>query len=456
MTTTNATVNTLPTGPVTERITDTTTITLIPLENCYSDDNVNSRKGGIGGSYNIPLIREQLIAKGKITDPLTVEYMGNGRFLVEKGNRRFRGCLDIVNDPNLTDAQKAPFRFLPCFVLSGLTEVERTAVVFDHGGVVSLTREETVLNVWRLAAQLKTAKEIANIMFTQLAQLGDSKKLNHIPADKDEREKYLAKWFRGTLDQWILYGCAMGAYIREQFLLTVRRMDGNIPEKFDGWTLNCTRPRISALYAAKTFDSGSKGTGWTVKDGGETFNALILQYQNEDAGKADKNDEPKRLKDSVVRERADHMKSDAMRSALRATLGDASAGVGLPNVDEWIARLEVVRDTVAKVYSRISDPRIAELLSAVILADGSVPAGSVDVALAPFLTADADAPVAPTEPVAPVAPTEPVATEPETPVAPVAPTEPVVPVATTEPVATEPETPVAPPARRKGSKSQAS
>jgi hypothetical protein len=350
----------------------------IPLSALISSDSVNAR---LADNYDLESLRPQVIAKGGITNPPVVEELPDGKYMVLQGNRRKRVCDLIVSDPSSpADIVKAVEK-LECIVYSGLTDEERDALIFDHGETRPLNREETVLSVWRLFKQFKSEKEIGQRLYYMLARYtGNEKKLNGLPTDAAARDKYLSTWFRGTLGQYMLSAATMTDEVRESMILTARKEDGRLKEG-ESVPFLATRDRIVKLSKCRTADE--KAGGWDSVNGGESFNKAIVEFKDEDAGKATAGGKKSRPTVKDLTDRVAMFKSAPLKAAFQVAAGDDSAGAALLSMDESIHRQTVVSDVIAKAIPNVKDAHVRALLITII---GSGPAADVESALAPFVS----------------------------------------------------------------------
>lgn len=351
----------------------------IPVEKLVSSDAVNAR---LADNYDLESLRPQIIGKGRIVNPLIVEPMpdGSGNYMVLQGNRRLRCALLIIADPAAPADVKAALAKIECNVHEGLTDEERDALIFDHGETRPLNREETLLGVWRMFKGFKSEKEIGSRLFHQLARYsGNEKKLNTLPADAAGRAQYLSKWFRGTLGQYMLSAATMTDEVREAMVMTARKEDGRLKE---GETVpfNASRERIVELSKCRTADE--KAGGWNVTTGGETFNAAIQRYKDEDANRAQKPDKAKRPSVKALTDAAGLYKSAALKAAFAVAAGDDTAGAALLTMDDAIHRQTIVSEILVKAIPHVTDPNVRSLLTTLV---GSGPAADVEMALAPFV-----------------------------------------------------------------------
>lgn len=353
----------------------------LALSSLVSSDAVNAR---LADNYDLESLIPQIVNKGGITNPPSVEANADGKtFTVLQGNRRVRAALVICGAPAgvyPADVVKA-LEKLDCIVYEGLTNEERDGLIFDHGETRPLNREETVLAVWRLFKSFAKEKEIGLRLFGQLARYtGNEKKLNQLPSDPAAREKYLATWFRGTLGGYMLAAATMTDEVREAMLMTARKEDGRLKE---GETVpfNASRERIVELSKARTADE--KAAGWNTSTGGETFNQTIARFKDEDAGKATAGAKKTRPTVKDLTDRAAMFKSAPLKAAFAVAAGDDNAGAALLSMDDAIHRAVIVSDVVAKAIPNVKDANVKALLIAFV---GSGPAADVEAALAPFVS----------------------------------------------------------------------
>lgn len=351
---------------------------ILPLEKLISSDSVNAR---LADNYDLESLRPQIINKGGITNPPSVEANPDGTFTVLQGNRRVRCAVLIRDDPSSPpDVVKALER-LDCIVYEGLTNEERDGLIFDHGETRPLNREETILAVWRLYKSFASEKDIGARLFGQLARYtGNEKKLNQLPSDPTARAKYLATWFRGTLGGYMLAAATMTDEVREAMLLTARKEDGRLKEG-EAVPFIADRPRIVELSKARSADE--KAGGWNSQTGGETFNKLIEQFKSEDAGRATAGQKKTRPTVKDLTDRAAMFKSAPLKAAFAVAAGDDNAGAALLSMDESIHRTVIVSEVIAKSIPSVKDPAVKALLISLV---GNGPAADVEAALAPFVS----------------------------------------------------------------------
>jgi hypothetical protein len=354
-----------------------TTRKAIQIEKLVSSDSVNAR---LADNYDLESLRPQIIGKGRIVNPLVVEPMADGMYMVLQGNRRLRCALMIIADPAAPADVKAALAKLDCNVYEGLSDEERDALIFDHGESRPLNREETLLGVWRMFKGFKKEKDIGERMYYQLARYtGNEKKLNQLPPNVADRTRYLSTWFRGTLGQYMLSAATMTDEVREAMVMTARKEDGRLKE---GETVPFTASRERIVELSKCRTADEKAGGWDNVKGGESFNAAIQRYKDEDANRAQKPEKSKRPSVKALTDAAGLYKSAALKAAFAVASGDDTAGAALLTMDDAIHRQTIVAEILVKAIPAVADQNVKSLLTALV---GSGPAADVEAALAPFV-----------------------------------------------------------------------
>jgi hypothetical protein len=331
-------------------------------------------------NYDIPAMRQGILDRGRITDPIHIRAGDN---VVLRGNRR-----TLAGQELMADGQT------PAEVVEALKKVdvivheveagssEELSIILDHGDQKGLARSEVLEAVWRLDRQFKTEKEIGMLLYMALAQYsGNAGKAQEAATIKDlkARQDFIGKWLHGTLGNYMLSSAKMGPYVREQMMNTHLAEDKLLGDKTV--EIKMSRDRITKLSAAKSADSKEKGgKGWDPVGGGETFNALLQQFKDEDAGRAtaEKSSRPtvKELTD-----KADAFSSATVRAALLTAAGDKEAAKNLSDLDTAAARAAMVFEVLSKGAPQIKDPAVKALINAIL---GTGPVGEVEVALAQF------------------------------------------------------------------------
>lgn len=348
----------------------------------------------------------QLLSAGRVTDPLSVEPhpKEKDKYIVLRGNRRTSGVQFIMRGA-FTPEQKAGFEKIDVQVYTDLSEKEREDMIFDQGGFKPLSREETALAVERKMKQGYGFGAIVDSMYYQLAHFtGQHKKLAAVPKnDPVAREMYLKKWFRGSLDQYIMYGFQMGPWVREQFLLTLKAVDtGNKLKPEDGrlW-MNIDRDVMKALWAAMIADEkiDEGGKGWKVYKqylppekegdmpkhvgGGENFNTEVEKWVRitlKQEKKRPSSNKPST--DDLEKLCRTFAGSPEMTAVARFAMGAEGAGEEMERLFKASERTQNVFQILRDFAPKLKNEKVKELVNA-ILDDG--PSGDVEVALTPFV-----------------------------------------------------------------------
>lgn len=245
-------------------------------------DLVVRRDVNFRDDYDVPSMKEEIVQAGRILEPLHIAEDGT----VLKGNRRTMSAQELVADPKCPQDLLKALSVIDVFVYSDMTDKEKTELILDHGSQKPLTRVEIVKATWRLQKQMYSERDIIVLLYNQLARYtGNTRKAYEaqaLPAG-EEREKFLKSWLHGTVGNYIMAAGQMGEFVREQFLLTDLAIDRALTEDEKKQVKFATsRDRINKLASAKKADK-EKG-GWTVAEGGVTFNKLLEDYIAEDAG----------------------------------------------------------------------------------------------------------------------------------------------------------------------------
>jgi hypothetical protein len=337
----------------------------IHVDKLIVDLGLNSRID----SYNIPLMREQIAAIGRVTDPVAVEPHPSqeGCFRLLKGNRRTLGAQAWFHDPACPTALHDALEKLDCIVYEGLTERERMSLVFDQGMQQSLTRAEIVAAIWRLSNNMWTETEIILQMYTCLAiYTGQVKKLGEISRmpDEKDRQKAIKTWLHGTVGNFILAAQEMGELVREQFLLSEMSIDRALTDEEKARVqFKVNRARMTELSAAKTKDKKSEA-GWSAETGGEAFNAKIEEFKSEDKGDTvAKKDN--RLTVKTLESKAESAKSKDLRNVYMRVAGKEVNGFDFDSLDTELYRKGKVQDTVIAALDSIKDANVKALLFAI-------------------------------------------------------------------------------------------
>lgn len=351
---------------------------IVSINTLVVDYKVNVRETV---NYDIPAMKQSILDTGRITDPIHVR----ADMVVLRGNRRTLAGQELLNDPttpqDVADTLKKVDIIVHDFTPGSSEEI---AFILDHGNQKGLARTEVLNTVWRLDKQFMSEAQIITMLYQSLATYtGNPKKAQEAAAitNLKERTDYLRKWLHGTVGNYLLAASKMGDYVKEQMRLTHLSEDRLLTSE---QKVECrmSRDRITQLSAAKTKDSIEKGgKGWTPEAGGENFNTLLESFKAEDRGE-ETAEKSKRPSAKDLRDRADLFKSPAIRSALLVAAGDVEHGKQLVDLDDRLARMSMVAESLSKMAGSIIDPNVKTLVLAII---GSGPAADVEAALTPFV-----------------------------------------------------------------------
>lgn len=333
--------------------------------------------------YDVPSMMEEIMQQGRILEPI---HARKDDKVVLKGNRRIAAAQELLKREDLSPELRKALESVDVFYYTDLTERELTELVLDHGSQKPLSRVETVMAVWRLQRQMYSERDIITLLYQQLARYtGNTKKAyeaQHLPAGQG-REEFLQKWLHGTVGNFLMAAGQMGELVREQLILTETKLDRALTEdetkrvKFD-----VKRDRVNALSSAKKKDK--EGKGWSPEAGGETFNALIEKFIDEDKnGKAPAS---RKITSEQMEQTADAMHS-GMRLAFLQCAGKLPEAEKskLDTLDTEYHRRDKVLEAITVDVDRVENEGVKALLRAIL---HGTPA-EVTESMKPFLAASA-------------------------------------------------------------------
>ena len=333
----------------------------IPLNKLTVNFKLNARESD---DYDVDEMIGQIKAAGRIVDPLHVRKSDLAPY---RGNRRTLAAQQIMADPNTSDELRANLQKLKCYVYDGLTPDEEIALIYDHS-VKGLSRAEIVKAVWRLNKLMWSKTDICRQLYFLLAEYTGKKDKAAKAARLSgrERDAFLAKWLHGTLDQYLLAVYQMPEYIRDQFILQEKAVQGLLKDdqilEIKG---RLNRKVVAILSGLQKADS--EAGNWT-DEGGPLFDAEI------DRLKADKATVSKKVPTATELKKAANGYQDyGMRLALRYASGDvtdmdvAKHQLGQRD-DEGYRRRKVVEE-IAESLPDVKDETMAEILTAIVESD---------------------------------------------------------------------------------------
>lgn len=347
----------------------------LSIDSLISSDAVNIRAVY---NYDLPSIIEQIIAMGGITDPLSVEALADGMFMILRGNRRYRaGCVlraDPVTDPALV---KSLAKF-DCFVYTDLSEDERQALIHDHGGTKPLVREDTVRAVWGLYAKTWSEKRIISQMYHTLARYAGSEdklpQIEKLPIGP-ARDVALVEWLHATMGSYLLKIPTLGDYCQEQFLAWEKFKDGH-DSKFE---VKLTRPRVAALLKAKKED----GDSWHFTTGGPAFNKALAEMKTADASPKKPASRPSTAT-LLEKVKSGTFRSPLAQAAIRVSVGEDNAASDLLRLDAMMVRVDTALGMIRRNIGIVADDTIRAFFTTLL---GDSPLAQLEADFAPLLSA---------------------------------------------------------------------
>lgn len=339
-------------------------------------------------NYDVPAMMEDIALKGRITNPIIAEKVGE-KYIVLQGNRRTKGGQAWLAKADCPADLKTSLEKTECEVYENLTEDERLSLIYDHGGQKDIARVEVALAVWQMVDRFYSPSQVAQAMYYNLAKFTRNDKLLHevqAITDPKQRAKRITDWFRGTLDGYILAAQKMGPYIRQQFLLTLKG-EQNLLLPDEKVELNCSSKRIVELKKAMNADA--KDNKWNATEGhGPEFDKLVDKYKAEDAGTLEV-EKSTRPTVSQLEETAARFRSAPVKNALLLAAGKREFAASLPELDEQLYLLNMKLEIVSKFMNDVADSNVKALLGSMIF---GTPA-AVEESLKPFLKAPVTATV---------------------------------------------------------------
>lgn len=285
-------------------------------------------------NYDLETMKQQIRDAGRILKPLAVEETPDRGYVVLQGNRRASAAQQLLSDPACPADLRDALLKTEVLVYKGLNEQERLGVILDHGEEKPISRTELVQAVWRLDKLFFSETAIILKMYFALAKFtGNERKLGAMPKDEREKEKYLKKWFHGTVNNYMLCGHRLGEYVKQQVILTERSRDGFLQpdEKVE---IMMNRGRIEELTKAMNAEKEL----WSPEEGSPLFNELLAKFKREDVeGK-----EPRLVRPSVkeLEQKAAIFNTSLVRKAFLIASGeqDQSKVGGFIEEDQRVAR----------------------------------------------------------------------------------------------------------------------
>lgn len=353
----------------------------VSINTLVVDRKVNVR---LTDNYDIPAMKQAILDSGRINDDIHVRLCDN---VVLRGNRRTLSGQELLADPTTPqDVAKNLEKVNVVFHDVTPGSLEEMTIILDQGSQKGLNKTEVLLAVWRLDKQFMSEVQIMNQLYQALAMYTKNQKKAlecAAIADQRSRNEYLRKWLHGTVGNYMLAAAKMGDYVRDQMVKT-HLADDNLLK--DGEKVECkmSRDRITTLSGCKEKDK-EKG-GWTVENGGETFNAKLDDFKEEDRT-GTKGSENKRPSIKELSEKCDIFRHKAIKSALKVAAGEQGAGKDLVEMDDYLSRNEAVFEILRKAAPNVKDANVKQLLVAILTDVANDSAGAiVELAIKPFIS----------------------------------------------------------------------
>lgn len=316
--------------------------------------------------YDLPSMMEEIRQAGRVLEPIHARKEDN---VVLKGNRRTAAVHELLADPKLPSDLKKAIEKLDVIFYEDLTDREVTQIVLDHGSQKPLNRAETVKAVWRLAAEMRSEREIITDMFQLLARFTQNTRKAYEAQSYPEgpaRDEYLRKWLHGTVGNYLMAARLMGDLVKEQLLLTETKADRKLTDEEQARVkFEVSRDRINKLNKAKNEDKESP-TGWDPEKGGEKFNALIAEFIEEDKPGSNGDKEKKKVTPKQMEDAADGMKSPLRMVYLHCAgkLSDQDKK-RLEETDTELWRKGKIHEAIVRSLDRIENLAVKNLLAKV-------------------------------------------------------------------------------------------
>lgn len=296
-------------------------------------------------TYDIPGMKQGIADGGGINEPIWVSVRKDGTKVTIRGNRRTAAGQEMEKDATTPpELLKALRERTPMILLHGLTPKQEMELVNDQTQKPFL-RSEVVRHIFALRKEKWTFEQIAGMLWETLGKFsGNAKKVAEVRETTDpvlKRDK-IKTWLRGTLDNYLLWGCDLGPVVQKIILLSEMGVDGVLPADAEKPYFNATKnsqKRIAALKKAKEAD-GSKWSGQMLVEGSE-FKKVADQFHQEDYGivTATATTPTKKMLDrKTVEGMKDSFQSRAVKAIIERILGNEVAD--LNERDDFAAIME--------------------------------------------------------------------------------------------------------------------
>jgi len=322
--------------------------------------------------YDVPSMVESIRRVGRITDPIHVWLKDDGKYTVIRGNRRASGA-HVIENENLPEDQDVikELQKIPCIVYEGLTEKEAFDLVLDQGDQKTLNKAEIAKAVWRCVDQGMVPDEIYSKMYQALALMtGQLKKAHEAEQIRSaaDRKVFFKNWFKGTVDQFLMYAWECGPMVQEQVLLNLLQSTRPLTdEEKSKVRFACTRKVVTELYNARKNDR-NKGLWNQKKRTGPEFEEIIRKHEMiYTTGEAPES-EPvaKKMTFKAIEGMSEQFRSSDLTTLANVILGKDQANLIV--LDEDAFKLEMIIEELRSAQNDLKGIR-KELVQAILSLD---------------------------------------------------------------------------------------
>lgn len=334
--------------------------------------NIRFRKGasffGVTSdtdSLDIPSMRQGIVDGNGILEPLLVSVRPDGGKIPLRGNRRTYAGLELVADPTCpTELFENLTKRTPMILLNGLTTEQEKELINDQTQKQFL-RSEVVRHIFELRKNKWSFDRIALLYWETLGKFtGNHKKISEVRdlTDPTAKRAKITQWLRGTLDNYLIWGYDLGAFVQKCIMLSVMKSDGIIAANGETAYFNTeknSQKRIAELKKAAQAD-GSKHNAYIPQDGSE-FKRTLDKFHAEDFGtiapKAPKG--PKMMSRTEIEGIQGSFQSNVIRQMLVRILGGEAQD--LSTLDEFSAICES-KEMLVQTYLPRLKPEVAVMM----------------------------------------------------------------------------------------------
>jgi hypothetical protein len=340
----------------------------IKVDKLRSSDNVNVRFSADNPLYGVKVdlydlvtMKDQIRTVGRVLEPLSVEELDDGTYMVLRGNRRFRAVLQLLNDPNSSKELLDNIKELICDVYRKLTPDERSTLINDHGARKRLSKAEIIHAVWQLKAAGYSNSDIAVRQLYNLASFtGQERLLETLPQAEPARQQAINKWLNGALNGNILPMAGMPQRVKDAYIQTYLLEEKKLPDGVKPEFKIDTKRRRDLISARKVDQDALL---WNVDTGGPTFNELIQKFIDEDT-KGTAPDNNKTLGFKKLKELQDQYRSTLTRAAFSIAMSKPVDNMAA--MDSEAARLEKIVGLLIHGMDNIKDDNLKGFAAAIL------------------------------------------------------------------------------------------